>query len=49
MAWILAAKLLGLLLIYVLFFSPEQRTNVDPAGVQAHFFSSDVERSSGEQ
>ncbi|MGE0115468.1 MAG: cytochrome oxidase putative small subunit CydP [Steroidobacteraceae bacterium] len=49
MGLILAAKLIALMGIYFLFFSPAHRVKVDSAQVQGRFYSSDVNDLSGEQ
>ncbi len=48
MALILAIKLVALLAIYWLFFSPSHRVKVDPVRVQSRFFSIGIDRASGE-
>jgi hypothetical protein len=48
-AVILVIKLIALMGIYWLFFSPAHRVKVDPDQVQTRFYSDDVGSSSGEK
>ena len=49
MTVILLIKLVALMGLYFLFFGAAHRVNVDSARVQARFYSSDLDGSSGEK
>ncbi len=45
--WLLAAKLLALVTMYLLFFGPEHRVRVNSHGVESHLFDGHVNDRAG--